>query len=181
MKTLAYNEWIEANQQYLHAAIVELYQYLEHQIQNNASTGEESEKSPVAAKGRQLPAIEMDPPPTLQTLCSVFSLTEFERDILLLCVATELDSRFASLAAAFHGDTRSTSPTFSYALALLPDAHWSALTPDAPLRRWRMIEMGVGNNFCTSPLNIDERVLHYLTGVPQMDARVQPHPGYTKE
>lgn len=172
MKALAYNDWLEANQQYLHAAIVGLYQYLEHQIKDNASTGQEGEQGLVAEKDRRLPECEMNPPPTLQTLCSVFSLTEFERDILLLCAGVELDSRFASLIAAFQGEARSTSPTFSLALSLLPDAHWSALTPDAPLRRWRMIELGIGNNFTASPLSIDERVLHYLTGVSQMDARV---------
>ncbi len=172
MKTPAYNEWVEANQQYLHAAIAGLYQYLAGQIQDNASTGEEGEKVLAAEKDRRLPEGEMNPPSTLQTLCSVFFLSEFERDILLICVGVELDSRFASLIAAFQGDARSTSPTFSLALSLLPDAHWSALTPDAPLRRWRMIELGMSNDFTTSPLSIDERVLHYLTGVPQMDARV---------
>ena len=140
MKTLAYKEWMEANQQYLHAAIDGLYQYLEYQIQGNASTGEESEQGLASEKGRRLPEVEMDTPATLQTLCSVFSLTEFERDILLICVGVELDSRFASLIATFQGEARSTSPTINLALSILPDAHWSALTPDAPLRRWRMIE-----------------------------------------
>ena len=56
----------------------------------------------------------MNPPATLQTVCSVFSLSEFERDILLLCVGVELDSRFAGLVAAIQGDARSTSPTFTW-------------------------------------------------------------------
>ncbi len=168
MKTLAYHEWIEANQQYLHAAIVELYQYLEQR----ASDAQQLGQNPVDLPQRSLRKVEMDPPPTLQTLCSVFALTEFERDILLLCAGLELDSRFAGLIAALQGDLRSTSPSFSLALSLLPDAHWSALTPNAPLRRWRMVELGIGNSFSTSPMSIDERVLHYLTGVSQMDARI---------
>ena len=172
MKPLAYNEWMEANQQYLHAEIAELYQYLEQQIQGDASTGEGSKNSPTAEQSRQLAEIEINPPATLQTLCNVFSLTEFERDVLLLCVGVELDSRFASLIAAIQGEARSASPTFSLALSLLPNAHWRALTPDAPLRRWRMIEPGMSNCFSTSPLSLDERVLHYLTGVSQMDVRV---------
>ena len=172
MKTLAYNEWVAANQQYLQAAIAGLHQYLALQIQNISSTDEESQKGQVAENGRQLPVCEMNPPAALQTLCSVFSLTEFERDILLICVGVEPDSRFASLIAAFQGETRSTSLTFSLALSLLANAHWSALTLDAPLRHWRMIELGVSSNLTASPLSIDERVLHYLTGVPQMDARV---------
>jgi ATP-dependent 26S proteasome regulatory subunit len=172
MKTLAYNEWLEANQQYLHAAIVGLYQYLEHQIQDKTPVGKETEQGPAAQMGRLLPDCEMNPPATLQTLCSAFSLSDFERDILLLCVGVELDSRFASLVAAIQGEARSASPTFGLALSLLPNAHWSALTPEAPLRWWRMLELGMGNSLSNSPLSLDERVLHYLTGVPQMDARL---------
>jgi ATP-dependent 26S proteasome regulatory subunit len=172
MKTLSFNEWIEANQQYLHAAIVELQRYLEQQVQGNAPNGEGTQRDLAEKPGRRFPEIEMNPPATLQTLCRAFSLTDFERDVLLLCVGMELDSGFAGLVAAIQGESRTANPTFSLALSLLPNAHWSALTPEAPLRRWRMIELSTGSSFSASPLSLDERVLHYLAGVPQMDARL---------
>ena len=111
-------------------------------------------------------------PAALDALCASFGLSRFERDLLLLCAGIELDSTVAPLCAAAQGDPSRNYPTFSLALAALPDAHWSALTPDAPLRRWRLIEVGNGPALTVTPLRIDERVLHYLAGVPQLDERL---------
>ena len=172
MTALHYNDWLKANQQYLHEAIAGLREYLEHHLQDNEITGEKGGQPVHAVKERRLPDHGLDPPATLQTLCNTFSLSEFERDVILVCAGMELDSGFASLIAALQNKPQPASPTFGLILSLLPDAHWSALTPNAPLRRWRMIELGIGNGFTTSPLSIDERVLHYLTGVSELDARL---------
>jgi len=101
------------------------------------------------------------PPAALATLCAAFGLTEFERDLLLLCAAPELDSSFPL-----------RTPTFAAALASLPGAHWTALTPAAPLRRWRLVELGAGDILAEAQLRIDERVLHYLVGVSYLDPRI---------
>lgn len=115
----------------------------------------------------------MPAPPALETLCTAFRLSPFERDLLTLCAAMELDAGIAPLcAAAGGGDPARAYPTLSLALAALPDPHWSALTPDAPLRRWRLIEVGTGPALTLSPLRIDERVLHYLAGVQHLDERL---------
>jgi hypothetical protein len=84
-----------------------------------------------------------------------------------------MDSTFATLCATAQGDPRRTYPTFSLALAALPDSHWSALTPAAPLRYWRLLEVGSGDTLTTSPLRADERVLHYLAGAPYLDERLR--------
>jgi len=109
----------------------------------------------------------------LDTLCALFQLSPFERDILVLCAGVELDAGLASLCAAAQGDPQRVAPTFSLALAALPGAHWSALAPNAPLRRWRLVEPGTASLLTRSPLRIDERVLHYLTGVAYLDERLQ--------
>jgi hypothetical protein len=111
-------------------------------------------------------------PQSLDFLCRTFGLSPFERDVLLLCAGVELDSAFAPLCAAAQGDPARPYPTFSLALAALPEAHWSALSPAAPLRRWRLIEIGGGAVLTASPLRIDERVLHHLAGVAHLDERV---------
>ena len=101
--------------------------------------------------------------------------------MLLLCAGVELDATFAAACAAAQGDPRRTQPTFGLALAALPDAHWSALTPDGPLRRWRLVEPAPGEALTTGPLRIDERVLHYLAGVPTLDERLRgPRRGDTR-
>ncbi len=102
-------------------------------------------------------------PAALQRLCEVFGLSPFECDVLLLCAGIELDGRFATLCSGAQGDPTRPWPTFALALAALDDAHWSALLPQGPLRRWRLIELSQGNAITTTPLHIDESVLHYLT------------------
>jgi hypothetical protein len=111
-------------------------------------------------------------PFALERICSIFSLSSFERMLLLLCAGMELDSSFASLCAVAQGDDRRAYPTFSLALAALPGAHWSALIPSSALRYWRLIEVGSGGGLTTSPLRIDEKILHYLAGVSHPDERL---------
>ncbi len=166
--------WYEANKRYLMSALVLERESLESRTANSMGNPEkdtdvkikESEKTLLEA------ASAMPSPPALDTLCAIFALSSFERDILLLCAGIELDSTFGSLCAAAQGDPRRNYPTFSLALAALPGAHWSALTPSSPLRRWRLIETGNGDTLTQSPLRIDERVLHYLTGVQYLDERL---------
>jgi hypothetical protein len=172
MTTMSYNNWLEANQRYLHLAIGGLREHLESKFQDTTDKAEDDEQALTAKQERTWPERDMNPPAALDSLCHSFSLSDFERDIILLCAGVELDSGFAALITSLNEDPQLKGPSFGLALSLLPDTHWSALTPDAPLRRWRMIEMSMGNSFTASPLTIDERVLHYLTGAPQMDARL---------
>lgn len=109
----------------------------------------------------------------VHALSSAFLLSSFEQDLLLLCAGMELDARFMPLCAELQGESRKPHPTFSLALRALPGAHWSALLPAGPLRRWRLIEIGSGDALVFSPLRIDERVLHYLAGLSYLDERLQ--------
>jgi hypothetical protein len=105
-------------------------------------------------------------------LVALFGLTPFERDVLLLCAGSELDGSFEELCARAHGDPLRHSPTFGLALAALEDPHWDALAPAAPLRLWRLVEVGAGTSLVSSPLRIDERVLHYVAGVTYLEPRL---------
>lgn len=109
----------------------------------------------------------------LQMLCRAFSLSGFECDLLLLCALVELDLSAAALCSHWHGDPRMRNPTFSLAARILPDAYWSALSPDGPLRRWRLIEAAKGDLLVLSSLKIDERVLHHLMGLDYLDERLR--------
>ncbi|MBN3924857.1 MAG: ATP-binding protein [Nostoc sp. NMS4] len=108
----------------------------------------------------------------LEQLTNIFDLSPFEQDILLLCAGAELDRNWSLLFAKFQGNPQQNHPTFSLALEVLPESHWSALMPNASLRRWRLIEVGAGNTLTTSPLRIDERILHHLMGVQHLDERL---------
>jgi hypothetical protein len=159
--------WEETNKARLVAALAELRGTLEKLLPRT----EDREMREEAAVSDQAPQ-------ALETLCENFGLSGFERKILLMCAGVELDSRFAGLCAALNtslvnNDRRSPLPTFSLALAAFEDAHWSALAPGRPLRHWRLVEVLAGDSLTGSPLRIDERILHYLTGILSVDERVR--------
>ncbi|MFF2190729.1 ATP-binding protein [Streptomyces sp. NPDC058155] len=108
----------------------------------------------------------------LDSLVSCFGVTPFERDLVLLAAAHELEPTAAARCAAACGDPERAYPTFSLALAALDGPHWSALTPVAPLRRWRIVELEDESRLTTSRLRLDERILHFLLGSPYLDARL---------
>ncbi len=103
-------------------------------------------------------------PPAVAQLLGVFGLSPFERDVLLLAAGVEMDAGLAALAPRV---------SFGLALATLEGAHWSALSPLAPLRAWRLVELD-GGGPAHARLRIDERVLHHLAGVNELDTRLVP-------
>ncbi|MFJ5730379.1 ATP-binding protein [Streptomyces paradoxus] len=121
-----------------------------------------------------LPPESADGPGTapLDALVACFGLTAFERDLVLLTAAQELDPTTGARCAAACGDPERTHPTFSLALAALDEPHWSALPPVSPLRRWRIVEPDDESRLTTSRLRLDERILHFLLGSPYLDARL---------
>ncbi len=127
----------------------------------------------VAPARRRRRRASADAPMALERLTEVLRLTPFEQDVLLLCAGIELQARFAGACAAVQQDPRLIWPTFSLSLAALPSPHWSAISRDRPLRYWRLIEVGAGESLLRSPLRIDERILHYLAGVPCVDERLE--------
>lgn len=116
----------------------------------------------------------MDPPPALVALGRSFGLSAFELDIVLLCVAMELDTRVATLCARAHDDPHKPYPTFALAFALFDSAAWEALSPERPLRYWRLIEIAQrGNGPLTgSSLRADERIVDYVKGLNHLDERL---------
>ncbi|MFI0975417.1 ATP-binding protein [Streptomyces sp. NPDC021093] len=155
-------DWVTANQNHLAAALELLRARLT--------------EDPVEDRTETAPAFlhAMADPPALEVIAKAFGLSDFERDTLLACAGVELDTEVARACASAQGDPSRTYVTFSLALAKLPGPHWSAVTPTAPLRHWHLVEPARPEVPMTSPLRIDERVLHALTGIGHLDPRIQP-------
>ena len=117
-----------------------------------------------------------EPPPVAAVLERRLGLTRFDRDVLLLCAAVELDPSIPALCASAHGDPRMTYPTFALALSMLDDPSWDALSPLGALRYWRLIEITQppGQPLTTSTLRADERIVSYLKGLNYLDDRLEP-------
>jgi hypothetical protein len=160
-------DWSAANQAWLTAAVA----VVARRLARHAGVEESTWAAPEPAWPD--PAL---PLPALETLCLTFRLSGFEREVLLACAGVELEASFAGLCAAANGLGADAAPrahpTFSLALAALAEPHWSALGPDAPLRRWHLVELLPGTPLTLAPLRIDEWVLHFLAGVRQPDERL---------
>ena len=117
------------------------------------------------------PPVREASPSALDAVCACFGLSSFERRIVVLCAAPDLDGRFVEALAEAQGDRAHAYPTFGLALAAFPDAHWSALAPWAPLRRWRLVEPAPGP-LTSAAVRIDEWLLHALAGAGGLDQRL---------
>lgn len=118
-----------------------------------------------------------DPPPrppvspALARLAATWGLTSFERDVLLLGAAVVLDGAAASAGAAAMG-TADPRPTVGLALAVLPAAHWDALSPSAPLRHWHLVALAPGPTLTLQRIAVDEPAVHELAGMAVPDPRL---------
>ncbi|MDQ3803239.1 MAG: ATP-binding protein, partial [Acidobacteriota bacterium] len=117
-----------------------------------------------------------DPPPQLILLSSRFGLSQFERDVLLLCAAMELDTRIPGLCASAQPAPQKPFPTFGLALALFDNPAWEALAAGGPLRFWRLVEVKQpdAQPLIASALTADERVVEFIKGQNTLYERLSP-------
>jgi hypothetical protein len=115
----------------------------------------------------------------LDTLAARFGLTSFERDLILLCLAPELDPGFERLYAYIQDDAtrKYATPYLAWsALANFESAESgrASLHPASPLRRWRLVTLEAvysGGGWGGAPLRIDARMTDYLLGINRLDER----------
>jgi hypothetical protein len=163
--------WIDANQRCLTAAIAIVRERLDRHAAADIVQTPDIEAGSADRRYEQA-AADLPAPSALDHLCHAFGLSSFERDIVLLCCGVELDSAFAAACARAQGNPQRPYPTFGLALAALADPHWDALIPSGMLRRWRLVESSGADGLVNSRLRIDERILHYLTGISYLDERL---------
>ena len=158
--------WSEANQRYLVAALSALRIHLKATLDGGANAPEHVEDALLD------PGIWMfSQPPALEQLCSAFDLSAFERGVLLLAAGAEMDSQLAAHFASLD-TSRRPLPTLQLALTVLPEAHWSALSPARALRRWQLIDLLPADTLITSAFRPNERILHFLAGISGIDERL---------
>ncbi|HEY6303630.1 MAG TPA: ATP-binding protein [Terriglobales bacterium] len=122
----------------------------------------------------------------LAELERLFSLTRFEIDCLLICLAPELDSRYQRLYAYLQDDVTRKRPSVDLVLNLLCPSFRDKLAqrrcfmPGAPLLDGRLVF--VTEDPAQGPttllgkyLNVDERIIGYLLGSDDPDSHLIPH------
>ncbi|APB32746.1 AAA ATPase central domain protein [Gloeomargarita lithophora Alchichica-D10] len=160
-------DWATWNRQFLESHLRQVRQCLER--------AEPSPPSPLAHLHLHLTTAQyvlqtaLHGAPALERLGLIFGLTPFEVAVLVLGAGMELEATWSPLCAQAQGDPQRNYPTPALALKCLPQPHWSAFTPAAPLRYWQLIHLGNGSTLSTSSLRLDEQILHYLLGLNYLD------------
>jgi hypothetical protein len=116
-------------------------------------------------------------------LVRTFGLLPFDVDVLLLSLATEIDSRYERIFGFVQNDVTRRRPTVDLALHLLCTSVADRLqqrrrfAPDAPLLRGSLIEL-VSDPQHASPtllahyLRVDGQIVRFLLGQDDVDARL---------
>lgn len=137
--------WSELNRQWLVAAIAELHQRID------GTTG-----------ATHLPHDGFMP--ALLQCTQAFQLSIFEQELLLLLAGLELDQGLRDAVTALN-DGQTSEASYGLAFSLLTDPHWDALSPDAPLRKFHLVEPLGAGHLTQASLHISERMLHFISGV----------------
>jgi ATPase family protein associated with various cellular activities (AAA)/winged helix domain-containing protein len=121
------------------------------------------------AASREDPGCEL---PELQRVTTLFGLSSFERDVLLLALSTEIDDRYARSFALLNGDTSLRRPTIGLAVRLLCDVlggghelALSSLSPGCRLHRHGLVEIVGTGPHATRELRIPASFWPRLAGI----------------
>ena len=121
---------------------------------------------------------------SLPFLSRLFHLTRFEEQCVLICLAPELDRKYEKLYAYLQDDVTRKKPSVDLTLDLLCRtagerlAARAAFDPRATLLECRLLQASDGSPepapLLQRSLKLDDRVVNFLLGFGQMDARLDP-------
>jgi SpoVK/Ycf46/Vps4 family AAA+-type ATPase len=120
----------------------------------------------------------------LEELTRLFNLTPFDVDILLICLAPELDWKYERLFSYLQDDITRKKPSVYIVLNLLSSSFEDKLDlrkhfdPEAPLIKHSIISLSDHSQQQNSPLlnkflKLDDRLINYLLGENRIDGRLR--------
>jgi len=120
----------------------------------------------------------------LHMLSDLFSLQPFEVDVLLICLAPELDLRYEKLYSYLQNDVTKKWPQVDLVINLLIPSMEERLmgreyfSLDAPLIKHHLIHLSDNGQEDRAPLlskfiKVDERIINYLMGADEVDSRIR--------
>ena len=120
----------------------------------------------------------------LTRLQTVFGLSAFERDVVLIALAPELELRFEKLYAYLQDDVTKRRPSIDMTLRLLCPglaaqvAARRSFDAEGPLLKYRLIEFTDDSqnrqaSLLSRSIKLDEGIVSYLLGEDRLDARLR--------
>ncbi|MCF6338514.1 MAG: ATP-binding protein [Gammaproteobacteria bacterium] len=171
--------WMENNDRHLAATVAWIHLRLERLAARTNDKKPPSTPDNATIEHAHQEKVKLDNnelPPALTLLGNALGLSAFDRHVLALCVAMELNTQTASLCANAQDNRDKPYPTFALAFALFDDPDWGALSPHSPLRYWRLLEINQpgAQPLTGAALTADERIVNYLKGLNYLDDRLTP-------
>jgi AAA+ superfamily predicted ATPase len=136
----------------------------------------EARKAEIAARARV--SLERGVPLLLPRLARLFGLSPFEQDVLLLCLAPELDLKYERLYAYLHDDATRRMLSIDLVLRLLCRTAEERATaresflPGSRLRRCCLVDVITTDPeppLLARPLRLDARIAEHLAGSSRID------------
>ena len=129
-------------------------------------------------------SLRLGVPLRLARLAGLFGLSALDRDVIVLCLAPELDRAYERLYAYLHDDVTRRLPSIELALHLFcPDlqakvAARARFSPAGPLLRHHLVQLseepGQGPaSWPAQAVRLDPRVASFLLGGDEIDDRLQ--------
>ncbi|GLS27378.1 ATP-binding protein [Marinibactrum halimedae] len=105
----------------------------------------------------------------LNRLCTLFELSQFDRQLLLLCIGAELDPEISSLCEQLIGQSL---PNLALALRCF-SGHCAALSHEQPLVYFKLLEINSSHySLLQRSLSLSQWTLFYITGEPVIDQQL---------
>jgi ATP-dependent 26S proteasome regulatory subunit len=119
----------------------------------------------------------------LEVLKGLFQFSTFDVETLLLCLMPEIDLKYQQLYSYLQDDVTQKNPTVNLVLELLCNSvaetlkARSSFSSQAPLIRNRFIRLhesypSLHTPLLSKSLQIDERIVHYLLEIDEIDSRL---------
>ncbi len=120
--------WRELNRSYLMTSIQMTMDQLDFHFSESAKNEsfKNSEKSIKLLEGIRR---SIHRKPNLDILVEQYHLSEFEKNILLVCAGIELNSTYSQLISKIQGNAVAVYPSFNLLLAGFCATHWDAISP----------------------------------------------------
>jgi len=116
----------------------------------------------------------------LPAISRIFHLTPFEKNCLLVCLASEIDPKYEKLYAYLQDDVTKKIPTIGLIDRLLGNSfserlHIHAIFhPSAPLLKFKLLSFVSQHEipFPSKALKLDDQIKNFMIGVRFLDARI---------
>ena len=114
----------------------------------------------------------------LERLTSLCGLSDLERDVMLVCLLPELDSRYRRLFGYLQDDVSRTSPAIELVLQILSpligdvEAGRACFDSESKLIKQHLLVLSGDDSLPTRSVRLDPHVVDYVLGAETLDGRV---------